>query len=125
MIQPLALLTTLTFTLPVYQSDRATLCAPNDTLVTLTSFSLWRTIQSPTWIAHHVAMLADRDTFAFYEPIVAQEADRQRVERNAVAPDARGTRVSIVAPLPGPCWYWITAESALGDGCWSNPVSVP
>lgn len=81
--------------------------------------------QSPTWVAKHVAMLANRDTFARYWPIVAFEADPRQTSSKAVCPPW-STRDSLPYPdsLRGRAGY-VVARNSTGGFCWSNVVSLP
>jgi hypothetical protein len=79
---------------------------------------------SKTWAAKRAAMLASQDSFAFYWPQVAMEADRRVILSGWERP---GYAVTLAPPPPvmsldWPFAWWTRYWTDV-PGEWSNPVS--
>lgn len=118
LVAVLALLPVLHFTAPAFDARPYSCAAGPDSLRDGARFLVSRQRQSPTWLAHRDAMLADASAWSQWWPAVRREASPESV---ASLPFVAGA-VGIVIPDSSHGWWYLvqTVDRAGNRSCESN-----
>lgn len=116
---------TISFTLPVWNDVglflRECVAGPAPCR-DLRSVTVWRAVQSKTWVAKCDSMLADEEVWAKYWPTVRDEAAPQViVSQGLVRADAGAVR-SFTVPDTG-TYFVTTRDDSMNVSCQSNWVT--